>query len=194
MDKYESNSFKARAEKAAAEERPKLEKVVNGTGKLKKKSGVSKFLRHFVSDDVTNIREYVFSDVIVPFVKETISKTVDVFLFGNTKRSRTTGTKISYRSFYDEPRGRYREEPSRQPAGYDDVTVDTRGEAEAVLEQLEDVIQTYGWARVSDLYDLVGISCPYTNNNYGWTNISSARIQRVRDGFLIEMPKASPIK
>ena len=54
-------------------------------------------------------------------------------------------------------------------------------------------MDTYGLVRVADLKDLVGISDNYTDNKYGWTNIRNAEIVRVRDGYMIKMPKAVPI-
>ena len=54
-------------------------------------------------------------------------------------------------------------------------------------------MDTYGLVRVADLYDLVGITGNYTDNKYGWTNITRAEIVRTRDGFMIKMPRAVPI-
>ena len=55
----------------------------------------------------------------------------------------------------------------------------------------------YGIARVADLYDLVGERHEYTDNDYGWTNISNAEAVRVRTedgyGYAIKMPRALPI-
>ena len=45
---------------------------------------------------------------------------------------------------------------------------------------------------VADLYDLVGISGNYTDNKYGWTNLRNSDVQRVRDGYLLKLPKALP--
>ena len=68
------------------------------------------------------------------------------------------------------------------------------GEARDVLARMDELIDTYGMVSVADLYDLVGISGNYTDNKYGWTNIKSARIVRVRDGYRIEMPRAMVIE
>ena len=58
---------------------------------------------------------------------------------------------------------------------------------------MDELIETYGIVSVADLYDLVGKSCNYTDNKYGWTNIRNAEPVRVRDGYLLKMPKAGPI-
>ena len=58
---------------------------------------------------------------------------------------------------------------------------------------MNELIDTYDVVSVADLYDLVGKSCNYTDNKYGWTNIRNAEPIRVRDGYLLKMPKAGPI-
>ena len=59
---------------------------------------------------------------------------------------------------------------------------------------MDEIIDMYGRVSVADLYDLVGITGNYTDNNYGWTNLASAEPIRVRDGYVIKLPKAMPIK
>ena len=71
--------------------------------------------------------------------------------------------------------------------------LETRGEAEEVLARMDELIDMYGQVSVADLYDLVGKTCEYTDNKYGWTNIRNAEPVRVRDGYLLKMPKALPI-
>ena len=71
--------------------------------------------------------------------------------------------------------------------------IDNRGEAEIVLSRMDELIDTYGIVTIADLYDLAGVTGDYTTNNYGWTNIRNAEVVRVRDGYIIKMPKAMPI-
>ena len=60
---------------------------------------------------------------------------------------------------------------------------------------LDDLIDQYGVVSVADLYDLVGLtSTNYTDNKYGWTDLRHAEVRRDRDGYLLRMPKATPIK
>ena len=73
------------------------------------------------------------------------------------------------------------------------MVLETRGEAEDVLSRMDELIDTYGVVSVADLYDLVGISCNYTDNKYGWTNLRNAEPVRVRDGYMLKLPKALPI-
>ena len=44
------------------------------------------------------------------------------------------------------------------------------------------------------MYDLVGITGQYTDNNYGWTNLRNAEPVRTRDGYMLKLPRAIPLK
>lgn len=68
-----------------------------------------------------------------------------------------------------------------------------QGEAEDVLMSLNELIDVYGKASVADLYDLVGISGRYTDVKYGWTNLMTASHTRVRDGYLLKLPRVMPL-
>ena len=74
-----------------------------------------------------------------------------------------------------------------------DITLDNRGEAEAVIHQLKDMLAEYGEVSVGDLYDIVGISNDFTDYKYGWVNLESAKAVRVRDGYFLDLPKIIPL-
>lgn len=198
MEIYQSNSHKSKElanETTKPEEKKKVEKIVTGTVKTKRKSGLSKMFKNIVSEDVHDIKTYLFSDIIVPTIKKTISDTVDMILFGGSRKSRSTASRVSYRSYYEDPRDRdVRPLASSIAYNYDDIIVGTRGDAEAVLSQMNDILDTYKSVSVADLYDLVGLSGNYTDNKYGWTNLSTAEVVRVRDGYKLDLPRATPIK
>ena len=104
-------------------------------------------------------------------------------------------SRVSYSQYYDRDRVRRDREPvaPRANYSYNDILLDNRGEAEEVLARMDELVATYGMVSVADLNELVGITGNYTDNNYGWTNIKSAYVQRVRDGYLIKLPRAIPI-
>ena len=199
---YKTNSNKSKLEKENSIEDHKVEKVVTGKVITKKKSGFQKFTDEFISEDAKNIKSYVFGEVLIPAIKKAISDIVtdgiDMILYGSSGGGsrRSTADKVSYRNYYD------RKEPrpiDRYSSGYgssysyDDIILNSRGEAEDVLSRMDELMETYGLVRVADLYDLVGISGSYTDNKYGWTNIRNAQIVHVRDGYMIKMPRAIPI-
>lgn len=204
MEDYKPNSNRFKDEQKSKEtnkiEEKRIDKVVTGTVKTRKKSKFSKIADEFISEDAKNVKSYVFGEVLIPAIKKAISDIVtdgiDIILYGESRRGnkRSTADRVSYRNYYDDRR------PSRIDRSnvlygynYDDIILSTRGEAEDVLARMDELMDTYGLVRVADLYDLVGITGNYTDNKYGWTNIRSAEIMRVRDGYMIKMPRAVPI-
>ena len=198
MEEYKPNSHKYKEDQKRAIPEKKVEKVISGTVKSKKKSEIKKFADVFISEDVNNVKSYILLEVLVPAIKKAISDIVtngiDMILYGGTgkTKSNTAASKVSYRSYYDSRRD-YSAVRTKTGYNYDDIIFDNRGEAEDVLSRMDELVSTYGLVSVADLYDLVGITGNYTDNNYGWTDIRSASVIRVRDGYMIKLPKALPI-
>lgn len=202
MSDYKPNSHKYKEEKKDAVEERKIEKVVTGTAKLKKKSEIRKFTNVFVSEDASSVKSYIFADVFVPAIKKLVSDIVrdgiDIILYGGkgSGKSSSGSSKISYRNYYDR-RDDYRSYNDSRPKArfdYDDILFESRGEAEAVRDQMEDVIGRYGYVTIADMYEMANLSAPYTSNKYGWMNIRSAEIVHARGGgYIIKLPKAAPI-
>lgn len=199
---FKPNSHRYKEEQQAKQEKKKIEKVVSGNARLKKKGELSKLKDTFISEDAANIKSYVVLDVLIPAIKKAVSDIVtngiDMILYGSDGSKRRSGSnRITYTSYYDKrdrDRDRGTSERTRVGYNYDDVLLETRGEAEDVLTRMDELIDTYGQVSVADLYDLVGISGNYTDNNYGWTNIRNAEPVRVRDGYILKLPKVGPLR
>ena len=197
MEEYSSNSHKS---KAAEIPEKKVEKAITGVAKKKQKGGVQKLTDVFLTEDISSVKNYILMDVVIPAVKKGISDIVtngiDMLLYGEngSSKKQSTASKVSYRSYYESGKERNSQiQHTRLGYNYDDIVLDNRGEAEDVLTRMDELISTYGMVSVADLYDLVGITCNYTDNKYGWTDVRSASIVRIREGYLIKMPKAMPL-
>ena len=181
----------------------KLKPVAMGVRKKRSNGSILKLADIFISDDIANVKTYVFMDVIVPTIKETMSNVVDMILFGRGGRrskSSSNSTRYSYNSYYEKEKRPERDRgysPARRTMirDYNDINLDSRGAAESVLDEMNRTIDDYRIVTVADFYDLVGITGDYTDNDYGWTDISTATINRDRGGgYIIKFPKAYPIK
>lgn len=205
MKEYQPNSHRSKelqATETTAQPERKVEKVVSGTVKTRENKG-RKFTDIFISEDAANVKSYIFMDVLVPAIKKAVSDIVtdgiDMILYGGSGRDRNksrSGSKVSYRSYYDDRRDDRRNVDSyssRSRFDYDDIIFESRAEAEAVRNEMLDVIDRYGFVTVSDLFDMADLTAPYTGNKYGWTNIRTAEAVRVRDGYVLKLPKAMPI-
>ena len=200
INELKPNSHKSKAEAEAAKDEKKVEKVVSGVVKTKKKTGVSKLANLFISEDVKNVKSYITMDIIVPAIKkavvDVVTDGINMIVHGERSRGSkgSISSKVSYRSYYD------RRDDDRRPSdrtrtgyNYDDIILETRGEAEEVLDRMNELIELYKEASVADLYDLVGITGNYTDNKYGWTNLRNAEPIRVRDGYMLRLPKVIPL-
>ena len=200
MEEYKSNSDKARQEQQS---KKKVEAVITGTAKTRKKGEMQKFADVFIAEDANNVKSYILTEIIVPAIKKAISDIVttglDMILYGESGRNRKNGngSKVSYRNYYDRDTDRVHAgsiSSQRNTPDYDDILFDTRGDAEAVLDAMNDIISQYGTVSVSDFYDLARVSNDnFTMNRYGWTNIRGATAVRVRDGYILKLPRAIPL-
>lgn len=199
MNEYKPNSNRFKEEQKEKAQEKRVEKpVVTGTAVVKKRSALSKFADEFISEDAKNVKSYVLGEVLIPSIKKAICDividSINMILYGGTRgdRRRSTADRVSYSSF-----SKMDTRPARSSYSaysFDDVELDSRGEAQEVLDRMDELVESYGLVRVADFYDLVGITGSYTDNKYGWTNLRSAEIVRTRNGkYVIKLPRAMQI-
>lgn len=193
------NSHKYR-EAQADSQRKEVKKVVKGTVKKRKKPLSKKIAETFMAEDLNDVKSHVFFDVIVPSIKDTLSESikeaVDMFFHGSGKSNRSRKNKpysrVSYSSYYDRDDDRKSRRSGNVPSReFYDIVLDSRLEAEEVLDSLRDIIDQYGQASLADYHDLCGVSGSYTDNKYGWTDLTRANVTLVRgQGYIVDLPKA----
>ena len=184
----------------------KVEKVITGSATAKKKGLGKKFTDIFIAEDARSVGDFILQDIIVPAAKslfvEMISGGANMIAYGERGPSgrRSTAERYGYGhrsgyTNYNRVSDRRDSRPiSRSEAySYDDIYLETRGEAEAVLTRLDEQIDEYGTASVNDLYDAVGITGSFTDCKYGWTDLRSASVVRTRDGYMLKLPRALPL-
>lgn len=193
---YPSNSHKSR--NIDKKEKPKPQKIVKNGVVQKKKTLGKKLAESFLGDDTKSVGQYMIYDVLIPAAKSTISDMVsggmERLLFGEVRSDKSHRGKnksyVSYASYYNNrDRETSSSQRSRNRYAFDDIILKSRGEAEEVISMLVDYIEDYGQATVGDLYDLVGVTSQFTDQKYGWENLSDAGVSRVRDGYLLDLPK-----
>ena len=196
MDEQKINSKKYENDlKELGTPTKKVEKIVTGIAKPKKKSTIRKLSDIFISEDIADVKSYVIWDVIIPLLKRAVSDTVDMMLYGESGKNRrnSNASKVSYRDYWNKPERNKRATSPRTVYDYDDIVLESRGEAEEVLIRMDELIDKYAIVSVADFYEMVGVTGNFTDNKYGWTDIRSASVVRVRDGYMIKLPKAMPL-
>lgn len=196
------------AEKAVSKQPEKrVDKVVKS--EVKHRQTFGRMIRDsFVPADVENAGSYILENMLVPGIRDgvfNILRSILDYWSGGVGGPRMTtnnnGPRVSrvnqfdYGNRFKKNAGGPPESSStpNQRYAYDDLVVGTLQEAEEVLASLKDIIRVYQVARVADLFDLVGVTGSYTDNNFGWTNLDRASYQRVSGGWLLIFPKAMPI-
>ncbi len=196
MEKLKPNSYKSKQAENTTKEPKNVQKVVKSEVKVKKKSGLRKLVDVFVgTDGLEDIKENLSSD-IRKTISNTLTDTIQTLLVGGPQgrnNSAYRNERPSYRNSYNS-NGRVSDRSARSVYDYDDLIFDSRGEAEMVLKNMDEVIATYKAVSVADMYDFAGVSCNYTDNRYGWTNLSEAKVVRVTGGgYSLKLPPAEPL-
>lgn len=186
-----------------------VEKVVIGAVVVQKKSIGQKFKDLFIEADFKSVVRYVASDVLLPAARNMIvdsaSKGVERLMYGENavrRRNFGPGPRITYnnpinRGYRDTsyprtaPPINVTSRTSRQ--SQDDVILESREEAELVLERMNDIIDSYEVTSVQDFKDLIGVQTNYMDAKWGWVYLGDVKIRQVREGYLIDLPPAEPI-
>jgi len=204
MEKFIGNSNAGKNKPVT--EREKLQAITSNVS-VKKDSEFKKFKRNFFAEDANTVKGQVFASVIIPgiqrLITDMVKTSIDVLIYGGRSRDNrdSRSGNISYKSYYDRNnnnRSDYNKIPSstynKNVFSFNEVVLFDRGETEEVLLSLNEQIDKYGMVSVADFYDMVGQSAPYTANKYGWRDLRDVGIDRVRDGYSINFPKASPLE
>lgn len=197
MEEFPSNAH------ATKQKEKKLKSSVSGA-KIRKKSEISKFAEVFIAEDIDSVKNYVITDVLIPAIKKAISDIVtngiDMILYGeggNTVRAKnSTSSKISYTPYYKMSSASHTEPSApkvKTAYEYDDLEFTTRKQAEEFLKDMDDVVREYGLISIGDYYDLARVTSQYTTQKYGWTDLREAKVVSTRGGYMIKLPKPSPL-
>lgn len=215
LNRYPGNSNASRIQRS----KDPVEKAVDiPEGRTIKKTKMAKFASNLFAEDITNVKEYVIWDVILPAVKNTISDIVcngiDMILFGQTSSGRRSGGKVNYSGIYSGGLkssrvinlNEKREEERVRRSGtsgyaYQEIAL-SRPEADDVLYILRQKEEQYGLTSVSDMYDaieeVIGEKVftnvrEFTDNQWGWSDLSRARYDKVGNGVVLRMPRIEPL-
>jgi len=196
---YPSNSKRARID--PEEDKPKQEKIVTGDVVTRKKGVGSKIYETFFSESSNSVVQYVVMEVLVPAAKnmisDAVSQGVERLMFGDIRPRATQGSRPGYTNHSRaQPQSTPQRTMTRQARtthDFSDIILESRGDAEDVLDRLRFLIDKYDVATVNDLYDLVGISGEFTDDKWGWYDLRSASVRAIRGGYLLILPRTQPI-
>lgn len=206
------NPAASRPEETKPQDR-KVEPVVVGKVIRRKKSLGKRFMETFFSGDSNGVLNYLVRDVLVPAfqatVTDVISQGIEKAVYGEVRtqhRSSRPGgigsrNITSYDRYSAAPRPTVsapvgpRRAPSRS-SQYDvgDIVLETRMEAQDVLETMSNILDQYDIVTVGDLYSLTKEPTQPQDYKFGWTDLSHADMRRVREGYMLILPQPEDLR
>lgn len=193
-----SNSKVAKSTKTVER---RLQKVTSGRVIKKKKGFFGRFKEDFITEDRNNIGDYIVHDVLIPAIKDFLYDAamggLDMGLYGGRRGNRSSHNRggftnrTAYGGFVNAATRVADRNSDRRDS--DEILLESRGEAEEVLSEMIQQISDYGRVSVADFYDLLGEKSQYTDLKYGWTDLRSAKVDRVREGYFINLPRAKAL-
>lgn len=208
MENFPSNSNETRAKSTDAREERHFDRVVE-TPVVRQKKPLGARLRETLFNG-DNIVQYVVNEVLLPAFKDTMSDAVSTAvnraLFGESgdNRPRKTpsrstafggGTHTNYSRYSTPPREAARSIPRRARIGtFESIIIASRVEAQIIMDQMHKAVEKYGMVSIRDLYEMVGEGFHTTDNDFGWTDLNTARIRQVRSGWMLVLPDPEPLE
>lgn len=203
IPEYPSNSNKSKEDSKAL-----VKPVVESPVSVRKKRN-NKLLKLIFAQDFNDIKSGLIKEYVEPkakdlswsFIQAGIDLVTNAFRmmvyedYKPVDRGKLPAERYSYSNYYSYP---YSQPYANRPAptmaselNYDEFTYSSRGEAEAVLTELKNLIARCRCATVLDLYNLSNVSTSnYTFQDWGWTDLNFAEVRQSPQGYIIALPKA----
>lgn len=207
MGEFKGNSFKGRS---AESDGPKIEPVVSQRPIVNKKKW--RLIDALNKSPDKNFGEWVIQDIVVPNMNKMIGMTLQSIIsqifgvgggpgWGNTYHYTNgwwnNGPAYTNYSAQSVQGPQNKQQAQQRPQAGTDLSsyvMRTREDAEMVLEGLDTYLETYDAVPVSAFFSLIGVTAPYTYNDYGWMNLSEAKVVPSVGGFSIHFPKPVRLK
>lgn len=211
MDQFPSNAKNVRT---AAREPKKVEQVTSAEAARRPKGLGRRFKETFVGGDMRGAIHYMFVEVVVPAIQDTLIEAfqggVERLIKGDSGHGGRRTVTRGYSSSSGAPQVNYQGMVTRGPLGgkspsqpqrslsnraktrhaFDELIIPSRQEALEVIDRMFDILARYGQVSVADLYALTGVESSHTDIKWGWTALPGARAQPLRQGgYLLDLPE-----
>lgn len=204
MEQFPPNSHKAEKR----DQDKQVKRVTSADAVRRKKPLGKQFSRTFIGGDAKTAMQYMLFNVLVPAAKEALveaaSSGFEKLIYGETRPKRgrpgmggPSSGPLGYVSYNrgggsdpGPPQQKSLSKRSRTRHDFDDIVINSRQEAEEVIDRLFDLISKYDTATVADLYELTGLESSHTDHKWGWGDLRGTTIGRVRGGgYLLNLPE-----
>lgn len=210
MSEFPNNSSRAGDNPVPPDVDKQIEKIIEGQATVRKPSRRKRFRQSFIAGDATSVGEHVFWNLMLPALQDAVSDMgrtfIDMMIYGEKRARPNPGapssgpgstSRINYGGYSSGGGSRLvlaptqnnpTNEPHQRRFSPDEIVVPTRAEAEGIITKMFEVLEKYHAVSIADLYRMVGVTPDYPDYKWGWTNLDSADVKRVREGVLLVLP------
>lgn len=178
----------------------KLSPVVSGSTSVSKNTDPSNLVSKFLVEGVRTAGKSMITDVLLPQCKQAVYNAIingiNVLFWGpgGMKKSTTVlgaGTKVNYAGANKAASVQKVTATVKATMDPEDVTFETRMDAQNVYDTMLEVIDQYDKVSLADFLELANVANDnFTYRKYGWTNLPPADIRRLGNGsYYIRFPK-----
>lgn len=211
MENYPSNSKRPPSKRPEPPAKD-IKKIVQGEVTTRKKPLGKRFLDLFVQGSPSGAARAVVQDIMIPALKDMMldagNTAWEQTLYGDTQsRPRGRGrpgrgvAQYAYNRITSPGSSPLREEPRRTMSrrdranhNFDEIILESRAEANEIIEQMYEIVSKFEEVSVSDLYKMVGMDAEFTDEKWGWTDMAGSDVTRLSGGgYLLVLPRPEPL-
>ena len=186
------------------------EDKVNVSGKpvSHNKSLFKKFSETFAINNMKDARDYIITDVVIPgffdLLYDGATRGLARLIYGEkgAARARKSTGGINYSSGIRRlsdgetfKRDRRNEDNVVSVADYNEIELETKAQAEQLLDDMCEYLDTHDLVSVADMYQMAKYKGgDYTDNYWGWSSLAGAHITRSDGGWTLVLPRAVNLK
>lgn len=158
-----------------------------------------KLLSTFFQGDFKTVGSYIAGDILWPTIKDTMSdilhSTIDILITGDSygysrsRRNRKEKDRVSYNKISKDRRRDDDREYASPRECVKEIIFEEAVDADEILDTLVTAIDDAGYVSVADYYEACNIPSNFTDNKRGWESLASARVKRIKGGYIINLPK-----
>lgn len=197
--KPNSHRYKAEQKRAVSDQnrQPKKPVIRSDSVVNTKKSFGKKLKSAFFSQDLNDMKSWLFWDMIVPGCKDLILDIIDNML-GGEDRSRRSGGRTDYANRYRynssskkrKSNSHRRNEDDDDDVDYTNIILRNRRDAEDVVYEMHKRIRDNGTVSIAEFLDMIGLAGSFTDNDWGWDRERDINYRKVSSGWLIDVREA----
>lgn len=96
--------------------------------------------------------------------------------------------KPNYTQYNKQPQ-RAAEFVTRSSVHIEEYVLQSRASCIDVLAHMQEILGRHGSVTVADYYNLMGVKTSMTDRDFGWVDLSRAKVLPRQDGYLLDLPK-----